>query len=225
MFSRRTSQRFHSPQRITDRHFWPSVWLGQRDQENRGVRMEGVLHQRKLRHLIKVFSSCCLSSAINERDLRQSAVDSLLQFGLSCYGLFISPLTHTQLVLARQCIHTLRVFFFSFFFTCFMGDLRKNASLFWTMSTIHQPKCLMVSYFSFLCNTSVSRTFPPSLPEYIVVPVSLADQDLKKYSLFFTDQRIPVSTYGPVSLLKIFFFAHFNNHKLSHLEYVTCNGT
>ncbi|KAF3832625.1 hypothetical protein F7725_026290 [Dissostichus mawsoni] len=28
--------------------------------------------------------------------------------------------------------------------------------------------------------------------EYIVVPVSLADEDLKKYSVFFTDQRIPL---------------------------------
>lgn len=100
-----------------------------------------------------------------------------------------------------------------------MGDLRKNASLLWTMSTIHQPKCLMVSYFSFLSNTSMSPTFPPSLPEYIVVPVSLADQDLKNYSLVFTDQRIPVSTRGPVSFNEDFFFfiCTFNNHTLRHL--------
>lgn len=32
-----------------------------------------------------------------------------------------------------------------------------------------------------------------SLPEHIVVPVSLADQDLKQYSTFFIANRIPVS--------------------------------
>lgn len=38
-----------------------------------------------------------------------------------------------------------------------------------------------------------------SLPEYSVVPVSLADQDLKQISSFFPDHRIPVS-----DLLKYF---------------------
>lgn len=34
-----------------------------------------------------------------------------------------------------------------------------------------------------------------------MVPVSLADQDLKKYSIFFTDQRIPVSIlYSGISI-------------------------
>lgn len=42
----------------------------------------------------------------------------------------------------------------------------------------------------------VSLFFAPSLPEHVVVPVSLADQDLKQYSLFFTDQRIPVSSFS-----------------------------
>lgn len=42
-----------------------------------------------------------------------------------------------------------------------------------------------------LCNTNVSPLL--SLPEYAVVPVSLADQDLKNYSVFFLDNRIPVS--------------------------------
>lgn len=42
--------------------------------------------------------------------------------------------------------------------------------------------------------------FAPSLPEYVVVPVSLADQDLKQYSLFFTDQRIPVSSFSDIAV-------------------------
>lgn len=42
----------------------------------------------------------------------------------------------------------------------------------------------------------VSPSLAPSLPEHVVVPVSLADQDLKQYSLFFTDQRIPVSSFA-----------------------------
>lgn len=45
-----------------------------------------------------------------------------------------------------------------------------------------------------------SSFFAPSLPEYVVVPVSLADQDLKQYSLFFTDQRIPVSSFSHISV-------------------------
>lgn len=44
--------------------------------------------------------------------------------------------------------------------------------------------CLIPAFFLML-----------SLPEYIVVPVSLADQDLKQYSSFFTDNRIPVSIF------------------------------
>lgn len=37
-------------------------------------------------------------------------------------------------------------------------------------------------------------SFLSSLPEHIVVPASLADQDLKQYSSFYNDGRIPVST-------------------------------
>lgn len=39
---------------------------------------------------------------------------------------------------------------------------------------------------------------PPSLPEYFVVPSSLADQDLKLYSYAFAGRRMPVSmvTFG-----------------------------
>lgn len=48
-------------------------------------------------------------------------------------------------------------------------------------------------FFFDSCLTPVFLTLL-SLPEYIVVPVSLADQDLKQYSIFFTDNRIPVST-------------------------------
>ncbi|XP_034726642.1 myotubularin-related protein 10 isoform X1 [Etheostoma cragini] len=43
-----------------------------------------------------------------------------------------------------------------------------------------------------VCSINESFVISLSLPEYIVVPVSLADQDLKQYSIFFTDQRIPL---------------------------------
>ncbi|CAF99594.1 unnamed protein product, partial [Tetraodon nigroviridis] len=43
-----------------------------------------------------------------------------------------------------------------------------------------------------VCSINENYAISPSLPEYVVVPVSLADQDLKQYSLFFTDQRIPI---------------------------------
>ncbi|XP_029947478.1 myotubularin-related protein 10 isoform X2 [Salarias fasciatus] len=43
-----------------------------------------------------------------------------------------------------------------------------------------------------VCSINENYVISPSLPEYIVVPVSLADQDLKQYSAFFTDNRIPL---------------------------------
>uniref|UniRef100_A0A8D3DPH6 Myotubularin phosphatase domain-containing protein n=1 Tax=Scophthalmus maximus TaxID=52904 RepID=A0A8D3DPH6_SCOMX len=43
-----------------------------------------------------------------------------------------------------------------------------------------------------VCSVNESFDISKSLPEYIVVPVSLADQDLKRYSIFFTDQRLPL---------------------------------
>ncbi|KAK5873954.1 hypothetical protein PBY51_018948 [Eleginops maclovinus] len=43
-----------------------------------------------------------------------------------------------------------------------------------------------------VCSINEGFAISQSLPEYIVVPVSLADQDLKQYSIFFTDQRIPL---------------------------------
>ncbi|KAL3065458.1 hypothetical protein OYC64_015600 [Pagothenia borchgrevinki] len=43
-----------------------------------------------------------------------------------------------------------------------------------------------------VCSINEGFAISQSLPEYIVVPVSLADEDLKKYSVFFTDQRIPL---------------------------------
>ncbi|XP_034052908.1 LOW QUALITY PROTEIN: myotubularin-related protein 10 [Gymnodraco acuticeps] len=43
-----------------------------------------------------------------------------------------------------------------------------------------------------VCSVNEGFAISQSLPEYIVVPVSLADEDLKKYSVFFTDQRIPL---------------------------------
>lgn len=43
-----------------------------------------------------------------------------------------------------------------------------------------------------VCSINESYAISQSLPEYIVVPVSLADQDLKQYSIYFTDQRIPI---------------------------------
>ncbi|XP_029316251.1 myotubularin-related protein 10 isoform X2 [Cottoperca gobio] len=42
-----------------------------------------------------------------------------------------------------------------------------------------------------VCSINESYAVSPSLPEFIVVPVSLADQDLKQLSVFFTNQRIP----------------------------------
>ncbi|XP_047436879.1 myotubularin-related protein 10 isoform X1 [Mugil cephalus] len=43
-----------------------------------------------------------------------------------------------------------------------------------------------------VCSINENYAISPSLPEYIVVPVSLADQDLKQFSSFFTDRRIPL---------------------------------
>ncbi|KAG7468029.1 hypothetical protein MATL_G00138400 [Megalops atlanticus] len=43
-----------------------------------------------------------------------------------------------------------------------------------------------------VCSVNEGFSVSPSLPEYFVVPVSLADQDLKQYSGFFTAQRIPL---------------------------------
>lgn len=51
----------------------------------------------------------------------------------------------------------------------------------------------------------VSPFLAASLPEHVVVPVSLADQDLKQYSLFFTDQRIPVSSFSHMRKIIEFF--------------------
>uniref|UniRef100_A0A7N8XU52 Myotubularin related protein 10 n=1 Tax=Mastacembelus armatus TaxID=205130 RepID=A0A7N8XU52_9TELE len=43
-----------------------------------------------------------------------------------------------------------------------------------------------------VCSINENYDISPSLPEYIVVPGSLADQDLKHYSLFFADKRVPL---------------------------------
>ncbi|MBN3274273.1 MTMRA protein, partial [Polyodon spathula] len=43
-----------------------------------------------------------------------------------------------------------------------------------------------------VCSINESYVISLSLPEYFVVPVSLADQDLKQFSVFFTGQRIPL---------------------------------
>uniref|UniRef100_A0A3Q3NIV7 Myotubularin related protein 10 n=1 Tax=Labrus bergylta TaxID=56723 RepID=A0A3Q3NIV7_9LABR len=42
-----------------------------------------------------------------------------------------------------------------------------------------------------VCSINEGFAISSSLPEYIVVPVSLADQDLKTYSIFLLDSRIP----------------------------------
>ncbi|XP_041642278.1 myotubularin-related protein 10 isoform X2 [Cheilinus undulatus] len=42
-----------------------------------------------------------------------------------------------------------------------------------------------------VCSINESYAISQSLPEYNVVPVSLADQDLKQYSIFLHDSRIP----------------------------------
>ncbi|KAM3877013.1 myotubularin-related protein 10 [Diretmus argenteus] len=43
-----------------------------------------------------------------------------------------------------------------------------------------------------VCSINEGYGISPSLPEFFVVPVSLADQDLKQYSYSFTDKRIPL---------------------------------
>ncbi|KPP78641.1 myotubularin-related protein 10-like [Scleropages formosus] len=43
-----------------------------------------------------------------------------------------------------------------------------------------------------VCSINEGYAISPSLPEYFVVPVSLADQDLKQYSGFFAGQRLPL---------------------------------
>ncbi|KAM4593130.1 myotubularin-related protein 10 isoform 1-T3 [Odontesthes bonariensis] len=43
-----------------------------------------------------------------------------------------------------------------------------------------------------VCSINEGYAISPSLPEHIVVPVSLADQDLKQYSSYFTEGRIPL---------------------------------
>ncbi|KAJ8340479.1 hypothetical protein SKAU_G00351120 [Synaphobranchus kaupii] len=43
-----------------------------------------------------------------------------------------------------------------------------------------------------VCSVNEGYAVSPSLPEHFVVPVSLADQDLKQYSGFFMAQRLPL---------------------------------
>ncbi|XP_077374657.1 myotubularin-related protein 10 [Festucalex cinctus] len=43
-----------------------------------------------------------------------------------------------------------------------------------------------------VCSINELYNISPSLPEYIVVPVSLADQDLKQYSIYVTGNRLPL---------------------------------
>ncbi|KAL1271405.1 hypothetical protein QQF64_030421 [Cirrhinus molitorella] len=43
-----------------------------------------------------------------------------------------------------------------------------------------------------VCTVNQGYFISPSLPEFFVVPVSLADQDLKQYACFFYSQRIPL---------------------------------
>uniref|UniRef100_A0A3Q2XD19 Myotubularin related protein 10 n=1 Tax=Hippocampus comes TaxID=109280 RepID=A0A3Q2XD19_HIPCM len=43
-----------------------------------------------------------------------------------------------------------------------------------------------------VCSINEFYNISSSLPEYIVVPVSLADQDLKQYSIFLTGNRLPL---------------------------------
>ncbi|XP_058485743.1 myotubularin-related protein 10 isoform X1 [Solea solea] len=43
-----------------------------------------------------------------------------------------------------------------------------------------------------VCSINESYAISSSLPEFIVVPVPLADQDLKRYSVYFTGHRIPL---------------------------------
>ncbi|XP_037344094.2 myotubularin-related protein 10 [Pungitius pungitius] len=43
-----------------------------------------------------------------------------------------------------------------------------------------------------VCSINENYSISSSLPEHIVVPVSLADQDLKQNSIYFMNQRIPV---------------------------------
>uniref|UniRef100_A0A3P9HFS8 Myotubularin related protein 10 n=1 Tax=Oryzias latipes TaxID=8090 RepID=A0A3P9HFS8_ORYLA len=43
-----------------------------------------------------------------------------------------------------------------------------------------------------VCSVNQKYAISPSLPEHIVVPASLADQDLKQYSSFYNDGRIPM---------------------------------
>lgn len=56
---RRARQRIQPAQRVTNLHIWPFLRLGSRDQENRGVRVEGLLRQRELRHLSQVSAPSC----------------------------------------------------------------------------------------------------------------------------------------------------------------------
>ncbi|KAL4660776.1 myotubularin-related protein 10-like [Arapaima gigas] len=43
-----------------------------------------------------------------------------------------------------------------------------------------------------VCSVNEAYTVSPSLPEYFVVPVSLADQDIRQFSCSFAGQRIPL---------------------------------
>ncbi|KAA0723312.1 Myotubularin-related protein 10 [Triplophysa tibetana] len=43
-----------------------------------------------------------------------------------------------------------------------------------------------------VCTINQGYFISPSLPEFFVVPVSLADQDLKQYACYFNSQRIPL---------------------------------
>ncbi|KAG7274275.1 hypothetical protein CRUP_037202 [Coryphaenoides rupestris] len=50
-----------------------------------------------------------------------------------------------------------------------------------------------------VCSINQGYAVSPSLPEFFVVPASLADQDLKQYADSFTDKRIPVWCWSHVN--------------------------
>lgn len=53
-----------------------------------------------------------------------------------------------------------------------------------------------------------------------MVPVSLTDQDLKQYSIFFNNQRIPVSTYALISVLNVCCLTNFTFQYISTLSVI-----
>lgn len=83
---------------------------------------------------------------------------------------------------------------------------------------ILQKRSIQIKHFKQKSKFQIISPFcNSSLPEYSVVPVSLADQDLKQISSFFPDHRIPVSDRSDMSCYPEVWFTSWCLIGVSHV--------